>query len=69
MSFDYNPFKHIEVVHEPHGNYKLYCHSCGTIWGDYVSTVPVNILFDAVAKHILDSHKRSRESFDSYSTV
>lgn len=67
MSFSYNPYNHIEVLHRPHGNYKLHCHGCGKTWGDWVGAVPAEYLFGEVATHIERSHARSREDFADWS--
>jgi hypothetical protein len=67
MSFNYNPYEHIEVLHKRNGNFKLYCHSCGAIWGDFTGGAPAWRLFQDMAQHIKESHNRSRESFAGWS--
>jgi SAM-dependent MidA family methyltransferase len=67
MSFDYNPYEHIEVLHLPHGNYKLYCHSCGAEWGDFIGAATVRLLFAEMAVHVVKSHGRTRSDFQDWS--
>jgi hypothetical protein len=67
MSFSYNPYQHIEVLHKEHGNYQLHCPSCGKQWGDWTGTVPARHLFKEVADHVRLSHARTREDFDGWS--
>lgn len=69
MSFDYNPFKHIEVLHRPHGNYRVYCHGCGAELGDFIGDVPAKVLFATMAAHIVKSHHRSLTDFDGWSIL
>lgn len=69
MSFDYNPYNHVEVVHRPHGNVKLYCHSCRKLWGDWVPAVPVIQLFRAMANHVSGSHGYTRADMADWSDL
>ena len=69
MSFDYDPYRHIEVTHDPHGNYKLYCHSCGKHWGDWTGAATIGLFFAEMAKHVAKSHARNREDFASWSAL
>lgn len=69
MSFNYDPYRHIEVLHTPGGDYKLYCHSCGGEFGDFVSATPVAVLFHHMALHVQESHRRNRTFFLDWSRV
>lgn len=68
MSFDYNPYRHIEVVRKTkYSPVHLYCHSCGKEWGDWTTQVTASILFDAMATHVKESHARTEEDFKDWS--
>ncbi len=69
MSFDYNPYKHIELVEEK-GYWSWHCHGCGGDseydWDpdhDYLQPI-----IDDYRKHLLNSHKRTPEDFENWST-
>lgn len=70
MSFNYNPYRHIEVIKRTtDGPYILYCHACGADVAEYVHTVSVGELFRRIAVHIKESHKRTPEDFQGWSTL
>jgi hypothetical protein len=68
MSFDYNPFKHIELVETEEGKkVVLHCHSCGwnsspIPWGRSISEA-----FAIAKKHIESSHRRTEADFIGWS--
>lgn len=71
MSFDYNPFRHIEVVeHEP-DHFSWYCHGCGADShrkGTTYSTVTsIGTVFSAFKAHIRNSHGRTEEEMKDWS--
>lgn len=68
MSFDYNPFKHIEITRKTkHSPIHLYCHSCGAEWGDWKTTVTAKVLFDSMKQHVENSHQRTEQDFENRS--
>lgn len=82
MSFDYNPFKHIEIVEQPTGGYSWHCHGCGadshvnrahrpagTIRTGtlYGKHTPLIEVFDSFRSHIRISHGRTEDDFSDWS--
>jgi len=67
MSFSYNPFQHIDVLHRPHGSYYLYCHGCGKEWGDWTSIVTAKFLFTKMHDHLVSSHRQTPDDFEEWS--
>ena len=76
MGFDYNPFKHIEVLYQdkerpeyrgkeyPIGYY-VYCHNCGgEEWIPEDSSLPD--LFAVYRRHVEKSHERTDEDFEGW---
>lgn len=71
MSFNYNPYKHIEVI-DTGDKIVLYCHGCGaeiSEWqgNDFGLTTHVLALFLAMAQHVKLSHKRTQADFTGWS--
>ena len=65
MSFDYNPYLHIELVRSSRG-LVVHCHSCG---GDMAIDEHARIsdAFETAARHVRVSHERSRSDFEGWS--
>lgn len=70
MSFDYNPFKHIEVVKTKDHKWRWYCHSCGAqsdrTWDRFGK---IGDIFDNFIAHIKRSHNRTLEDFEGWSAL
>ena len=77
MGFDFNPFKHIEVIHyekdrppyndkEYPAGFYLYCHNCG---GQTWVPPRANLedLFAVQRKHVEESHGRTDSDFEGWS--
>jgi len=69
VSFDFNPYHHIQVVRSASLGVDLYCHSCGKQWGDWNRAIPVERLFDEMATHVGVSHGRAPEDFRGWSDL
>lgn len=72
MSFDYNPYEHIEVIKRTEDTVAINCSSCGGerpkhFMPGLPMDTPIAELFAIMAEHIATSHKRSREDFASWS--
>lgn len=71
MSFDYNPYEHIEVIKDGNG-VRILCGSCG---GERPRrnepplplTITAEVLFNAMDHHLLTSHKRTKDDFTGWS--
>lgn len=71
MSFDYNPYEHIEVVTKDDG-FIIHCHSCGgdrpkPPEGPLPADTPISYLFNLMARHVLESHGRLPIDFAGWS--
>jgi hypothetical protein len=72
MSFDYNPYKHLEIIVTRRNKKKriveatFFCHGCGH--QDNVSSPDVAIIYERFAKHLTESHHRTEEDFEDWST-
>jgi hypothetical protein len=69
MSFDYNPYKHIDIVQDDDGEWGIYCSSCGMEKYMFDENATIADLISVQGLHLLNSHKRSPESFASWSTT
>jgi hypothetical protein len=71
MSFNYNPFQHIEVTWDDDmDNFSVYCHSCGGTRirdAKFPRGTPIELLFYANARHVRESHNRIPEDFIGWS--
>ena len=65
MSFDYNPWQHIEIIEDDKEKIILHCHGCG---GDKeLKTDSISDAFTQARIHIETSHGRSKEDFEGWS--
>lgn len=72
MSFSYNPYEHVEVVHDPvapddPAPLSIYCNSCGGHAGRVSSETTLEIVFSIMATHVRRSHRRTPEDFKTWS--
>lgn len=68
MGFDYDPYKHIELVQDDNGFWGWYCHNCGAESKDYLAQdVPLYVLISQWIMHIKISHRREPEDFEGWS--
>jgi hypothetical protein len=63
MSFDYNPYEHIELVRQEDGGWSPYCHSCGAELRSFLPSEPISSFVFEIGVHVLTSHKRDHEDF------
>lgn len=58
MSFDYNPYKHIEIIQEA-DRYYLYCHGCGgrPLSVSLRRSLSLPTLFYTMGDHVRTSHR------------
>lgn len=74
MSFDYNPFKHIELVDDPpvegysttmdSDTYAIYCHGCGSSKDRIPKDAPASRAFEVMDRHVRRSHNYTPEILD-----
>jgi hypothetical protein len=74
MSFDHNPYKHVELIQsdEDSNLWFWHCHSCGADGNrtGLVSELPLSetqVIIDDFYAHIRKSHGRNEEDFASWS--
>lgn len=69
MSFDYNPFKHIELVQDEHSPqlWYWYCHGCGA--EGELHSMHLNDLYENYREHLIRGHARFPESFEGWSIL
>ena len=70
MSWDFNPFKHIEVVDD--NGIRVHCHSCGGTRPrpsepGLLPHTPIIELFMIACEHVLKSHGRTEADFETWS--
>lgn len=68
MSFDYNPYKHIEIISStnPTGGiigWCWYCHSCGAVGHRNLGIVIVDKLYEQYKDHLKKTHKNDTEDY------
>ena len=64
MSFDYDPYRHFDIIKVDPGWYQAMCHGCGTQVGSkYGATAPIGVFEQAIAQHVRNSHSRDEEDF------
>lgn len=67
MSFDYNPYEHIEIIRFDDG-VGWYCHSCGGESKEHWAfTTPVAEIMSSYFQHVTNSHQRKPEFFKDWS--
>ena len=73
MSFDYNPYKHIELTKDDDGFINVYCHSCGSEKVnkdvDLIPDGPMGQAFLIMAEHVEQSHNLSRDEVKDWSVL
>lgn len=70
MSFDFNPFRHIEVVLEDEEDdmWSAYCNGCGAVLKMHSSGEPIGTFIDNIKAHLSSSHDRTPEDMKGWST-
>lgn len=70
MGFDYNPYRHFEIVAaSPNGTtFKWICHNCG---GEgkiiHSENAPIKAITDDYKNHLATSHRKSPSDFQGWS--
>lgn len=71
MSFDYNPYNHIELV-KSDGGVRVHCHSCGgarpkSTEAPLSPATTIAEAFRVMAEHVRTSHARTPDDFEGWS--
>jgi hypothetical protein len=72
VSFSWNPYEHVEVVHDPRlagdlAPLVIHCNSCGGNAGRVSFSAPLEMVFNLMATHVRCSHKRTPDDFKTWS--
>jgi hypothetical protein len=77
VSFDYNPFKHVEIVDDPPtadysttqnpDTFAIYCHGCGSAKNRVPKTAPIEVAFKIIANHLRHSHAMQEDEVADWS--
>lgn len=69
MSFDYNPFKHVELVQsdEDEEMWCAHCHSCGANLKPHHEGNSLDVWLRNIKAHLTVSHERDEEDFATWS--
>lgn len=64
MSFDYNPFRRIQLV-EKDGKWCQYCPGCGDVLreAEFTSDTPIADMLLKNQEHVREMHRRDPEDF------
>jgi hypothetical protein len=66
MSFDYDPYRHIELVRAVNDDtlWRWHCHSCGGGWNSQPEPLcRADRLYRYFQAHLISSHERTPEDF------
>lgn len=70
MSFDYDPFRHFEIITAtPDGTFlKWLCHKCGGEGKiNHSENAPIKAIADDFKNHLKNSHKKTPADFHGWS--
>lgn len=72
MGFDYNPYRHIEVIRDENlpNIWYGYCSNCGNEQlGPFTSEDTIDTVNRVWRRHIIESHKRAEQSFAGWTPI
>lgn len=67
MSFQSNPYEHVDVVQRDDGRWTWECESCGGEGMGFEQTSQLELLLDDFHMHIQKSHGRTIDDFEGWS--